>query len=58
MSGLLILKCAQMLLDAKKQLEEVIEKRLADAAGQDDHATVLRYVRLYAPLQLKVCAAS
>ncbi|KAK9828174.1 hypothetical protein WJX74_001770 [Apatococcus lobatus] len=43
----------RMLLDAKKQLQEVIEKRLADAASQDDHATVLRYVHLYAPLQLK-----
>ena len=43
-----------MLLDAKKQLQEVIEKRLADAANQDNHAAVLRYVHLYAPLQLKV----
>ncbi len=43
-----------MLLDAKKQLKEVIEGKLADAASNNDHTTVLRFVRLYAPLQLKV----
>lgn len=43
-----------MLLDAKKQLKEVIEGKLADAASSNDHTTVLRFVRLYAPLQLKV----
>ena len=45
---------AQMLLEAKQQLKEVIEGRLTSAAQVNDHATVLRFVRLYAPLQLKV----
>ena len=57
----LLIVTVQMLLDAKKQLEEVIEGKLADAASSNDHTTVLRFVRLYAPLQLKVsilCLAS
>ncbi|XP_030523683.2 conserved oligomeric Golgi complex subunit 4-like [Rhodamnia argentea] len=37
----------------KTQLEGIVRKRLAAAVDQQDHASVLRFIRLYCPLGLK-----
>ncbi|XP_071706957.1 conserved oligomeric Golgi complex subunit 4-like [Rutidosis leptorrhynchoides] len=42
-----------MLFTAKKQLETIVRRRLSAAADQRDHATVLRFIRLYSPLALE-----
>ncbi|CAM8945338.1 unnamed protein product [Rhodiola kirilowii] len=41
------------LLASKKQLEGIVRKRLAAAVDQRDHQTILRFIRLYAPLGLE-----
>ncbi|KAK3004784.1 hypothetical protein RJ639_020123 [Escallonia herrerae] len=39
--------------DATSSLESIVRKRLSAAVDQRDHATVLRFVRLYPPLGLE-----
>ncbi len=46
-----------MLQDAKTRLRDEILSRLDAAKKQKDHASVLRFTRLYAPLGLQVCPA-
>lgn len=41
------------LLDAKRQLESIVRKRLSSAVDQRDHPTILRFVRLFSPLGLQ-----
>ncbi|XP_030475398.1 conserved oligomeric Golgi complex subunit 4 [Syzygium oleosum] len=41
------------MMASKKQLEGIVRKRLAAAVDQRDHATVLRFIRLYCPLGLE-----
>ncbi|KAK2976478.1 hypothetical protein RJ640_022425, partial [Escallonia rubra] len=43
----------EQLLASKKQLESIVRKRLSAAVDQRDHATILRFVRLYPPLGLE-----
>ena len=49
--------CIQVLQDAKTRLRDEILSRLDAAKKQKDHASVLRFTRLYAPLGLQVCPA-
>ena len=44
----------QVLLTAKSQLEQVVDKQLDDAVARRDAATVLRFARLYKPLGKQV----
>uniref|UniRef100_A0A7N0T4H0 Conserved oligomeric Golgi complex subunit 4 n=1 Tax=Kalanchoe fedtschenkoi TaxID=63787 RepID=A0A7N0T4H0_KALFE len=41
------------LMASKKQLEGIVRKRLAAAVDQRDHHTILRFIKLYAPLRLE-----
>ncbi|CBI38713.3 unnamed protein product, partial [Vitis vinifera] len=41
------------LMASKKQLEGIVRKRLAAAVDQRDHPTILRFVRLFSPLNLE-----
>ncbi|XP_071738980.1 conserved oligomeric Golgi complex subunit 4-like [Rutidosis leptorrhynchoides] len=43
----------EMLFSAKKQLESIVRRRLSAAVDQRDHATVLRFIKLYSPLALE-----
>ncbi|XP_071736060.1 conserved oligomeric Golgi complex subunit 4-like [Rutidosis leptorrhynchoides] len=43
----------EMLFSAKKQLESIVRRRLSTAVDQRDHATVLRFIKLYSPLALE-----
>lgn len=45
---------AQVLLTAKSQLEQVVDKQLDDAVARRDAAAVLRFARLYKPLGKQV----
>ena len=45
---------AQVLLQARTRLEEVVDRQLDDAIGRRDQATVLRFARLYKPLGKQV----
>ena len=47
----------QVLDEAKGRLRNEILSRLAAAKKQKDHASVLRFTRLYAPLGLQVSSA-
>ncbi|CAH9104611.1 unnamed protein product [Cuscuta europaea] len=42
----------EQLLSSKKQLETIVRRRLTAAVDQRDHPTVLRFIRLYSPLEL------
>jgi len=44
---------SQVLQDAKSRLQSVILSRLEEAMQKNDHQTVLRFTRLYAPLGLQ-----
>ncbi|XP_010934198.1 conserved oligomeric Golgi complex subunit 4 [Elaeis guineensis] len=41
------------LLDCKRQLESIVRRRLAAAVDQRDHASILRFVRIFPPLGLQ-----
>ncbi|EPS69058.1 hypothetical protein M569_05707, partial [Genlisea aurea] len=43
----------EQLLSYKKQLEGIVKKKLLSAVDQRDHPTVLRFIKLYAPLGLE-----
>lgn len=43
----------EMLFDCKKQLESIVRRRLSVAVDQRDHATVIRFIKLYSPLALE-----
>ncbi|KAF8391623.1 hypothetical protein HHK36_023929 [Tetracentron sinense] len=43
----------EQLLASKKQLEGIVRKRLSAAVDQRDHATILRFIRLFSPLGLE-----
>ncbi|VFQ76094.1 unnamed protein product [Cuscuta campestris] len=43
----------EQLLASKKQLEAIVRQRLSAAVDQRDHPTVLRFIRLYSPLELE-----
>lgn len=43
----------EQLMASKKQLEGIVRKRLAAAVDQRDHPTILRFVRLFSPLNLE-----
>ncbi|CAH9142781.1 unnamed protein product [Cuscuta epithymum] len=42
----------EQLLSSKKHLETIVRRRLTAAVDQRDHPTVLRFIRLYSPLEL------
>ncbi|KAH1097376.1 hypothetical protein J1N35_014297 [Gossypium stocksii] len=42
----------EQLLASKKQLEGIVKKKLMAAVDQRDHATILRFIKLYSPLGL------
>lgn len=44
----------QVLAEARKQLTIVVQKRVQEAIENQDHDDVVRFVRLYVPLRLKV----
>ncbi|KAL5731200.1 Golgi transport complex subunit 4 [Ranunculus cassubicifolius] len=43
----------EQLLSYKKQLEAIVRKRLATAVDQRDHGGILRFIRIYLPLDLQ-----
>ncbi|KAG4158230.1 hypothetical protein ERO13_D02G107800v2 [Gossypium hirsutum] len=43
----------EQLLASKKQLEGIVKKKLMAAVDQRDHATILRFIKLYSPLGLE-----
>ncbi|KAB2041058.1 hypothetical protein ES319_D02G123200v1 [Gossypium barbadense] len=43
----------EQLLASKKQLEGIVKKKLMAAVDQGDHATILRFIKLYSPLGLE-----
>lgn len=43
----------EQLMASKKQLEGIARKRLAAAIDQRDHPTILRFIRLFSPLNLQ-----
>lgn len=43
----------EQLLASKKQLEGIVRKRLSAAVDQRDHASILRFIRLFSPLGLE-----
>ena len=44
----------QTLAEAQETLRKVIQERVQDAIHKQDHDTVVRFVKLYAPLRMKV----
>lgn len=47
-------KCAQVLEEAQTRLQAVVRERLEDARGRRDHATILRFTRLFPLLGMPV----
>lgn len=43
-----------MLAEAQEQLKKVVQQKVKEAIEKQDHSTVIRFVRLYIPLRLKV----
>lgn len=43
----------EQLLSYKKQLEDIAKKRLSAIVDQRDHPTILRFIKLYTPLDLE-----
>ncbi|KAL8494828.1 hypothetical protein ACS0TY_019128 [Phlomoides rotata] len=43
----------EQLLSSKKQLEGIAKKRLSTAVDQRDHPTILRFIKLFKPLDLE-----
>ena len=49
----------QVLAEAQQELKKVVQAQLEEAVRKQEHDTVVRFVRLYAPLRMKVlCSAS
>lgn len=44
----------QILAEAQEQLKTVVQNKIQEAVAKQDHETVVRFVRLYIPLRLKV----
>lgn len=44
----------QTLAEAQQTLKTVIQQRVQDAIHKQEHDTVVRFVKLYAPLRIKV----
>lgn len=44
----------QALAEAQETLRSVIQERVHDAIQKQEHDTVVRFVKLYAPLRMKV----
>ena len=44
----------QVLAEAQQQLRTVVQAQVEEAVGKQEHDTVVRFVRLYAPLRMKV----
>lgn len=44
----------QALAEAQETLRNVIQERVQDAIQKQEHDTVVRFVKLYAPLRMKV----
>lgn len=44
----------QTLAEAQETLKRVIQERVQDAIHKQEHDTVVRFVKLYAPLRMKV----
>ena len=44
----------QVLAEAREQLKTVVQTRVQEAIEKQDHDNVVRFVRLYVPLRLKV----
>lgn len=44
----------QTLAEAQETLKKLIQERVQDAIHKQEHDTVVRFVKLYAPLRMKV----
>jgi hypothetical protein len=48
----------QILAEAQQELKKVVQAQVEEAVRKQEHDTVVRFVRLYAPLRMKVlCSA-